>query len=340
MHRGDIMQKRIALLYGGEKSEHNVSVKGYEYLYRLINDGTYEIMPVYVDESGEWHLTIRGKDTVTYPTKRLGGSLYTVYGFIKIDAAIPLLHGSGGEDGKVQGALEYCGIPYVGSEVSASAVCIDKVYTKILADSLGIPTLKHIAFKRNESISETFARCISEIGLPLFIKPRRLGSSVGAYPVTSEEQFYKCYQSAMQLGSGLVMAEKMLKNKRELECALCDVDGKRIITPPGEVLIDGFYGYNEKYGGAIKTVASAELESEQKVRIQEYASMLTEALGLRHLARIDFFLADNKIYFNEINTFPGFTSESLYPKLLIENGIDPAYAIRSFIEDAINGRTF
>ena len=150
-----------------------------------------------------------------------------------------------------------------------------------------------------------------------------------------DEDLLRLYPLSKKVGEGLVMAEKMLTKKRELECAFCEYGGERIITHPGEILVDGFYGYGEKYGGKTKTSPRADIPEYVANEMVGYARALADAVGLRHLGRIDFFLTDEGIYFNEINTFPGFTSESLYPKMLTAYGIAPRDAILSFIEDAV-----
>ena len=329
------MKKRIALLYGGADSEHDVSVMGYKYVNSLLNDCPYEILPIYITRGGEWQIG-DSSGTRAHLCAYEGGSLYTEYGYVPIDAVLPLLHGKLGEDGTLQGALETIGIPYVGSGVCASALCIDKHYTKQIVSALGIPTLDSIPFSCRTDTEAALARCKSRIGLPMFIKPRRLGSSVGAYPVYTDDDFRKFFPLAMREGENLVMAEKMLTDKRELECAFCEVDARRIVTAPGEVLIDGFYGYNEKYGGQTKVCSKAEVDKEIFDMISDYSHRIAEALMLRHLARIDFFLSGGTLYFNEVNTIPGFTSESLYPKMLEVSGISPRDAILSFIEDALS----
>jgi len=333
------MKKRIALVYGGASKEHDVSVKGYGYMRALLRDTEYEILPVYIGIDGGWTIRIRDKDTPAYPTRKGGGSLYTEYGFIKIDGVIPLLHGVGGEDGAIQGALEVTGIPYVGARVCASAVCLDKSLTKTVARSLGIPTVDDVSFLGQADTEEALSLCREKLGFPMFIKPRRLGSSVGAYPAWTEDDFRLHFDEAMSLGDNLVLVERMIENKRELECAFLENNGKRIITPPGEILVDGFYGREEKYGGKTRLAPKAEVDNEISAKIQGYANILAESLELRHLARIDFFLSGDEVYFNEVNTFPGFTDESLYPKMLEANGIEPRAAILSFIEDALGGRT-
>ena len=330
------MRKRIALLYGGRGKEHDVSVMGYEYVKELLENSEYEILPVYIDEGGCWYVRIKNVLSNAYPTSKLGGSLYTGCDLIKIHAAIPLLHGDGGEDGSIQGALECAGIPYIGADVCTSAVCLDKAYTKAIAEALGIPTLKCVYAQKNESAESVLERCKSTLDFPMFIKPRRLGSSVGAYPIEYSDDFTRCYHLASEAGDGLVMIEKRLDGKRELECAYAEIDGEKIVTPPGEILIDGFYGYGEKYGGNTRTEARACVDQSIADTVMSYSRMLAEALSLRHLARIDFFLSEDAVFFNEINTFPGFTRESLYPKMLLRYGIDPGYALLSFVKDALS----
>ena len=328
------MKARIALLFGGADAEHEVSLMGYGYVKQLLGKTDYEILPVYIDRSGDWHLGGVGGD-IAYLSGNLGGSLYAGGDFIRIDAAIPLLHGEGGEDGALQGALTLAGVGYVGADSVTSAVCIDKSYTKSIVSALGVPTLDEVAFSESTDVGAALEECKRKLGFPMFIKPRRLGSSVGAYPVYTEDGFNQCFPLAQELGRGLVTVEKMLTCKRELECAFCRLGKEKIITPPGEILIDGFYGYGEKYGGRTRVSPVADLDGSVRDKITDYASRIADRLSLRHLARIDFFLTEDGPVFNEVNTFPGFTEDSLYPKMLTAYGIDPGDALVSFIEDAL-----
>ena len=206
------MKERIALLYGGESSEHDVSVMGYRYVKNLLDEKNLDVLPVYVSRDGGWHIGGEGGKRA-YLSGYLDGSLYTEDGFIKIDAAIPLLHGKGGEDGRVQGALEYAGIKYVGADVGTSAVCIDKSYAKRIVASLGIPTLDEVAFSRETDTNEALSLCQGRLGFPMFIKPRRLGSSVGAHPVYDRADFIRCFPLSMREGGCFVTVEKMLTEK-------------------------------------------------------------------------------------------------------------------------------
>ena len=330
------MKKRIALLYGGAPGEHEVSLMGYEYVSELLRNTDYEILPVYIGKDGRWSIRIGAVTCPAYLTANEGGSLYTGYGFIRIDGAIPLLHGEGGEDGSVQGALECAGVPYVGAGVCASALCLDKTYAKLVADSLGIPTVKSVSFGRHDSAETALKKAKSALDFPMFIKPRRLGSSVGACAVKDEGEFLEKYRLASSVGDGLVIIESCLSNKRELECAFVEFEGERIVTPPGEILINGFYGYSEKYGGTTRTEPRANIDTDTAKTILDFSERISDAMMLRHLGRIDFFLSKGEIFFNEINTFPGFTGESLYPKMLESYGISPREALLSFIKDALS----
>ena len=325
------MKKRILLLYGGESSEHEVSLMGYKYVSSLLQNTEYEMLDVYISRAGEWY--VGGENGTRAYLCAKDGALYTDQGFIRADAAIPLLHGRGGEDGKIQGALDNAGIPYVGADATASAVCIDKFYTKSIAEALGIPTAPSVVFSKATDTDEAYRICLDKLGQSTFIKPRRLGSSVGAYPVYCESDFRALFPLSMEKGDGAVIVERLIEHKREVECAFYKTSDTCFVAPPGEVLIDGFYGYEEKYGGRTRILPKADLDTATSDKLQQYSYLLAEALDLRHLARIDFFLSEGRIYFNEINTVPGFTSESLYPRMLEAYGIPPREALLSFIRD-------
>lgn len=323
------MKKRILLLYGGKSSEHDVSVMGYAHVHSLLRDTEYSLTPVYIDRAGVWHL-----DNADGTRADLSdGTIHAGRRKIRVDAAIPILHGEGGEDGRIQSLLEAAGIPYVGADATASAVSIDKFYTKAVASSLGIPTAKAVIFSQPTDTDEAYRTSLETLGLPMFIKPRRLGSSVGAHPVYTEEDFYRAFPLATEKGGGLVMVEELVKGKREIECAYFGAGGRTVISEPGEILIDGFYGYREKYGGTTALSPIADVDRDTADTVKEYARALAEALSLRHLARIDFFLAEGGILFNEVNTFPGFTKDSLYPVMLEASGIHPRDALVSFLRE-------
>ena len=327
------MKRRIALIYGGQSAEHEVSVMGYGYMLGLLRDADYDIISVYIDKNGDWRS--EGRSVFPYRVNGRGELLAEDGERIALDAAIPLLHGDGGESGEIQGLLRTAGIPFIGADVSAGSVCLDKHYTKCIAARLGIPVAKWVIFPEHTDVKSALALCEENLSFPIFLKPRRLGSSVGAYTVKDREDFCKLFPKAQSIGGSMVMAEELIANKRELECAFYSALGKTFVSIPGEILNDGFYGYNQKYVNSAKTSVSANIGADVKNKIREYSLLLAETCRLRHLGRIDYFLTDRGLIFNEINTFPGFTSQSLYPKMIKACGIDPREALAAFIEDAI-----
>ncbi len=326
------MKYNVALLYGGASAEHNVSVMGKEYMSRLIEESGHRAISVYVDKGGCWNID----GAPVYPVRN-GDLCGMICGgeFIKTDVAIPLLHGEGGESGEVQGALICAGIPYVGARPCDGAVCLDKAYTKAIAQRVGIPTAPWVSFSERTDTEDALVLCEEKIGFPMFIKPRRLGSSIGAYPIADADEFRKYFPLSMSIGTCRVIVEALIEEKRELECALFSISSKTLISHPGEVVQNGFYSFEKKYFSDTATIIHADIEDSVRDTLLEYSYRLAAELSMRHLGRIDYFLTPDGVIFNEVNTFPGFTQGSLYPRLLAEMGIHPCDAIRAFIEDAI-----
>ena len=328
-------KKRVALIYGGRGLEHSVSVAGAKNLISLIDGERYDTLPVLISKSGELSLsspfTDKNSGVSVYPVRQNGcGGLMTDEGeFHSLDCAFPLLHGDFGEDGTVQGLLSSLGIAFVGCDTRASAICLDKAVTKSVAESLGIPTVK---WSLVTDASRPFER-----RLPAFIKPDCLGSSFGAGSAESAEQFDALFKSTYELGCGRVLVEELKSPLRELECAFFEAQGERVFTTAGEIICDGFYSYERKYSpvGA-KTSSRADVSASDAMKMREYSEALCSFIGVRHLARIDFFLSDGIIYLNEINTMPGMTETSLYFKLLAETGISPRVAVNRLLSDAIS----
>lgn len=319
----------LALIYGGRGVESEVSLRGMEHFCSLIGD-TYSLIRIFITCDGRWLMW----DDEVIPSR--GGFYCPKSGqHFPVDLAFPLLHGDFGEDGVVQGALETAMIPYVGCDVSAGAVCRDKAFVKLVAERLGVPTLPFLLLLREEGIDYAARRCESEIGYPIFIKPSRLGSSVGVGSADNPDELRERLALAFNL-SERVIAEPCLNDKRELECGYLSAEGKELFTNPGEILINGLYGYNEKYlehqaGVAVR----ADVTPRVALDIREYSRRLVRALGIRDLSRIDFFLSGDRLYFNEINTMPGFTCGSLYPKMIEGAGISPKELIASLVRNAL-----
>lgn len=325
-------KKQIALFFGGRGYEHSVSVSGAKNLLSLIDGERYGVHTVFIEKNGKMRLRAPDSEggTAAFPILcNGGGALLCESGeALPIDCAFPLLHGDFGEDGTVQGLLASCGVSFVGSDVRASAICLDKAATKAIAEAIGIPTVPYRLLTEGEDFTD--------LELPLFIKPSCLGSSVGASPARSREELFSAIGKAVALGGRRVLVERLISPVRELECAYFSAQDEETVTYPGEILCDGFYSYEKKYSaGATRTVTRAELPRELAERMREYTRRLCRFIGVRHLARVDFFLSGDAVYLNEINTMPGMTAESLYLKLLERSGISPAEAVNRMISDAL-----
>lgn len=345
-------KKRVAVIFGGIGPEHSVSVQSAEYFIRNTDKSKYRPIPIYISKSGRWTLyplcsspnKIELGAAVgipTYPVRLGCKSGFLVFGrVLTVDAAIPVLHGVGGEDGRVQGALEAAGISFVGADSSACALCHNKAYTKTFAEALGIPTLPWIYTEcstEESDILELMGSAEKKIGYPMFIKPASQGSSLGCAPALCRADFAPAYRAAYRMSDGRVLIEKMLETPKELEVAYFNAKSNEIFTKPGEITYDrGFYSYDEKYSelSSARVEDTSTLAPEDTELIEQYSKALVSALGIRHLCRIDYFFSGGKIYFNEINAIPGMTEASLYPRLLCEHGIDGEEMTGGLIEAA------
>ena len=304
---------RVTLLYGGRGYESEVSLRGKAHVLPYLEE-KYCVLQTFIDKCGRW---ICDGEQV-FPTE--GGFIDQRGRRLAVDCAIPLLHGDFGEDGVVQGALENAKIPYIGCDTRASALCRDKFVVKQVAESLSIPTLPCLLLLRREGIDYSARLCEERLGYPIFIKPCLLGSSIGASAARNKEELRFALENAFSLCERLI-AEPCLDDKRELECGYFSAGGREIYSWPGEILIEGSYGYEEKYLSDTRLAARAEIPSKIACKIRDYSRALTRALGLRDISRIVYFLSRGEIYFNEINTTPGFTSGSLYHKMLSAAGV-------------------
>ena len=336
MKKGTTRRSRVALIYGGVGGEREVSLSGAKNVLGLIDRNKYIPYPVEIAPSGMWFKGC-GEKIPVYPALKDGRSgFFEGERFVPCALAFPLLHGDTGEDGRVQGLLDCLGFKYVGCGVFAGAVAYDKACTKILAERLGIPTVRWIATDKEESAAAALRLAEENIGYPMFIKPSAQGSSIGAGAVLCREDFPSRFAAAKECGDGRVLIEEYLEDKRELECAYLGLADKELVTPPGEVICRGFYGYGEKYlgKGAVHITPKAAVDGETARLTEKYSLLLKEALGIRHLARFDYFLTPEGLYLNEINTMPGFTEGSLYSAMIEASGIDRGRLINLLIEAA------
>ena len=344
------MKGSLAFIYGGRGLEREVSILGADNLLPFVERCGYGCIPVYIDEDGRWTVCRRGDEFVR-PDKyhdiecagliNLGGRGGLSLGgeSVVIDCAFPLLHGDFGEDGSVQGALENASIPYVGEGIFNSAVCLDKAACRALADRLSLPGARWISLPFGIGADEAADIAEASLEYPMFLKPRYLGSSIGAGAADSREDFVSAYLEASANSSRHVIIEERVDIERELEIGVIREKGKYIFTKIGQIQnTNGFYSYREKYSADSVAEVGVAREIDKKIssRILEYSRRLVNALGIRSLARMDFFLGKNgELYFNEINTMPGFTASSLFPSLFSKIGIDTVRLLDILISEAM-----
>ncbi len=330
------MKKRIALIFGGEGFEREISIRSARCLSTLIDKNIYSVIYVEITASGDWfvcrsrgHFSTLSSAGIyfepTFPVRIKGKSGFiSQSGIIPVYAAIPCLHGDFGEDGVIQGLLSAAHIRYIGQDVYASSMTSDKSYSKLVSCALGIPTADWI-LSVNDIPDEAKKNAEEKIGYPMFIKPTRLGSSYGAHPVYSAEEFVPFFEEAALLGNGRVLIERHVDKLLEVECAYLGVGSERF-CPKGIIASEGdFYDYASKYDGKglfPPPHTDSPLSKECEELIISYSKKLVDFIGIKQLARIDYFVDKNEsIYFNEINVFPGMTETSLYPRLTEKMGL-------------------
>ena len=339
--------KNLLILFGGKSGEHEVSCISAKSVLENISKDKYNIIKVGITKDGNWFKTDcssedigSGKWESMEKTKAVlspdpsDRGLVTPDGIIKIDVIFPVMHGNYCEDGCIQGVFEMSGIPYVGPGVLASSVGMDKAATKLFADFEGLPQAKWLVL--NPPYSDDMLKIIAEkFTYPIFVKPCNAGSSLGASKVHNEEEFKAAFEEAAKFDSKVLCEEYI--NAREVECAvLGNKDAKASVL--GEIIPSNeFYDYKAKYiDNASGFAIPADLPKETTAKIRDYAVRIFKAIGCRGLSRVDFFVekTNGKIYFNEINTLPGFTSISMYPKLWENTGVKYSDLIDKLIEYA------
>lgn len=350
----------MAVIYGGQSSEHEVSLRSAASIIRYLDRERFDIIPIAITKQGQWclqdldkietnvvsmpvdpqtpnikletapdgHYELINTSSVSSRAVHASGSTNTV------DVVFPIIHGPHGEDGTLQGLLELIGIPYVGCGVLASAVGMDKDVAKRLARDAGLPIVPYLIMRKSkaentpEHRKEILNRIDRELGgFPVFIKPANLGSSVGVHRVKSAELLNEALDDAFRFDRKVLIEQTIFA--REIEVAVLEstIDGEKpFVSTPGEIVTSHeFYSYEAKYldenGAAL--IIPAKLSKEQKTFAQQIAQDVFLALECEGMARVDLFLdkRSGQFYFNEINTIPGFTSISMYPKMCEASGI-------------------
>lgn len=348
---------RVAVLFGGASSEHDISLKSAAFIIDNIPREKYDVVCIGITKkgrwlyypggvasvpSGEWERDPDCASAILSPDPIHRGIVTTENGNAtvkKIDVVFPVLHGRNGEDGTIQGLLEMARIPYVGCGVLASAACMDKATTHTILDYNGIRTARWRQLLEHE-MNHLPEKC-REIehalgGYPLFVKPANAGSSIGVSRVENEEELIAGVKLAFSHDEKVIVEEEI--RGRELEVACFGYDSP-FASFVGEIdSCKQFYDFDAKYNlPDSKLTIPAELPIEVSREIQKTAVKAYKAMGCKGLSRVDFFLTEkNEIIVNEINTMPGFTSISMYPKLMEHLGMQPSYLIDKLIEQAID----
>jgi D-alanine-D-alanine ligase len=329
---------RLALLFGGRSPEHDVSLTSAQSVLTALDPARYEVVPVAIGRDGRWlpPETSRallgsgnpGGDGESAALEQVaGGSLVPSADFgASVDVVFPLLHGPFGEDGTVQGLLEIMDVPYVGAGVAASAVGMDKVLMKDLFRQHDLPVLPFtVLHKRRwpDQREATLARLSEGSGLPYFVKPANMGSSIGVSRVDTPEELAPAIEQAFRYDLK-VLVERGVPGYREIECAVLGND-QPDVSVPGEIVIQSrFYDYYTKYtDGEAGLVVPAAVQPETARTLQALAARAFEAIDCAGMARVDFLVSpdESAIWLNEINTIPGFTPYSMYPRLWQASGI-------------------
>lgn len=343
---------RIAVFYGGRSAEHDVSIMSATNVVRALDRERYDVVPIFVTRDGRWLLSKVADGRLGQPSDGVQICLVpggkgrliglpvegTPHDLPRIDAVFPVLHGLHGEDGSVQGLAEVAGIPLVGCGILGSATALDKDIAKRLLREAGVPAARSITILNGAA--PAFAELERALGLPIFVKPARQGSSVGVSRVTTERE----YEAALAEGfrhDRKLLAEQFIRG-REIECAVLeDPKGGLFVSRPGEIVPSeshGFYTYDAKYvdadGAAL--IAPAELPETVEDAIRATAAKAFRAVGCDGMARVDFFvMADGHFLVNELNTIPGFTDISMYPKAMAASGIGYAELIDRLVEHGL-----
>lgn len=338
---------RVALIFGGKSVEHEVSIQSATNVFTAIDKSKYDVTLIGIDKKGVFRLLTPSvfqkresweeKDQVIFlPHPERGQLLNLIQRKVldPIDVVFPLLHGSLGEDGTIQGMLKIMNLPFVGTGVLGSAIGMNKEATKRLLREAGVPVVRFLSVTTSSQLS--FQEVVEEIGLPFFVKPANLGSSVGISKIKREEDFFPALQNAFRYDQKVLLEEYI--EGQEIECSVLGNENP-LVSIPGEIVPQhDFYSYEAKYlddQGAI-LIVPARLSKEATLLVQEMALRSFTTLYCEGMARVDFLIRKNgEVFVSEINTIPGFTKISMYPKLWEASGISYPQLIDRLIKLAL-----
>ena len=348
-------KRRLVVIFGGRSAEHEVSVASARSLLNALDPGRYDVLTIGIDKEGRWHRlnalpgsahaerlpSVSGQEGPGVALSREPGDLALVGedgSREEIDVVFPVLHGPFGEDGTIQGMLEMAGVPYVGSGVLGSAVGMDKAVQKVLFGAAGLTVIPHeVVHEREwEEDRQAVESRAAALGLPVFVKPAALGSSVGITKVKQLDGLPGAVEEALSYARK-VLVERSAEGAREIECAFLGNDDP-VASVPGEIIPSAeFYDYEAKYvQGGTRLEIPARLPEEVTAEVQRIAVAAFRAIDAAGLARVDFFYREpDEVILNEINTIPGFTAISMYPKLWEASGLSYADLVDRLVDLAI-----
>ena len=349
-------KKKVAVLFGGVSSEHDVSLASAENVINSIPTDKYDVYKIGITKDGRWFKydgpnELKGSKWESHEScvsacilpdrGRKGITVFEKDGVktIEIDCVFPVLHGKNGEDGTMQGLMELAGIPCVGCDMISSAMSMDKAVTNTIMDYAGIPQAKWLAITKYDyakGSQEFLDKAVDYLGLPIFVKPACAGSSVGVSKANDMDNLKKAMEIAFEHGSKVVLEQTIVG--REIECAVLGNNELQVATPCEITPGSEFYDYESKYiDDTTKIELVARLTAEQVEKLKELAKKTYKALGCGGMARVDFFVSNDgeKMYLNEVNTIPGFTPISMYPKMFENAGKSYSTLVSELIELAI-----
>ncbi len=351
------MKPVIAIIFGGESPEHEISLLSAIHVIENINHDQYDVLQIGIDKDGTMYagpqvlMTLKHnqpREALAHCSISTSAHLPGVFilprnkpsVFQKVDLFFPVTHGPKGEDGTLQGVLEYSHLPYVGSGVLGSALGMDKIVMKKVFATYRLPQVPFLPFTKAEIETDILTVCeqiTQNLHYPLFVKPANLGSSLGIKKVTSLGKLEDALEHAITF-SNRVIVEQGLANVRELECGVIGHQHLEV-SKVGEIISGAeFYDFHSKYSSDnTQTLIPAPIDNHLSKEIQNLSQKAFRLLNLKGLARIDFFLSNDQLLINEVNTLPGFTPKSMFTKLFASDGIDSKQLIQKLIDISLKG---
>ncbi len=343
------MKKKISIIFGGRSSEHEVSIRSAFNIYKALDKNKFDATLIGISKQGTWYLfseknmseftALNDSDLKNQPPVALISYLGKPFILNLItheknyfDCAFPIVHGTNGEDGTLQGLFKMINVPFVGCGVLGSAICMDKEYMKIAMTFANIPNSKFQVLRKNEKTD--FAQISKNLGLPFFIKPANAGSSVGVHKIKSETDFQQKLADAFQYDHKII-AEEFIQG-REIECSVMGLNSTPEAATPGELVVKHeFYSYEAKYldDNGAEIIIPAKLSESETENIRKLAVETYKSLNCDGMARVDFFMRpDSSLIVNEVNTLPGFTKISMYPMMWQARGLNYSDLITKLID--------